>query len=128
MLSKVETPSFDVVEVAFGGRHFCFLSTEGEVWCKGDNACGQITGRHDGKQNIDKLEKIDFLKNKAHQIFAHAAGTCALLIDGTVQCWGLGASVIRTRILPDSVYKRSLSWVHGFRPWRVCEGGALNGL
>src|SRR5690606_19790883 len=43
LLSIVETSPFDVDEVAFGGRHFCFLSTDGEVWCKGDNGCGQIT-------------------------------------------------------------------------------------
>lgn len=128
LLSRIEKSTFDVDEVAFGGRHFCFLSSEGEVWCKGDNGCGQITGRHDGKQVFDKLERIDFLKNKAQQVFAHAGGTCALLIDGSVQCWGLGASVIRTRILPDASYHHSFSWAHGFRPWRVCEGGAEKGI
>lgn len=128
MLSKIEMTSFDVEEVAFGGRHFCLLSEDGDVWCKGENGCGQITGRHDGRQTIDKLERVDFLKNKAQQLFAHAGGTCALLIDGKVQCWGLGASVVRTRLLSDSVYNRSLSWLHGFRPWRICEGGAENGL
>jgi|GEM_PF-4328231 len=128
LLAKVDQPSFDVEEVAFGGRHYCFLAANGDVWCKGDNSCGQITGRHDKKQFIEKLERVEILDNKAKQLFAHASGTCALLIDGRVQCFGLGASVKRTRILDDEAYRSSFSWVEGFRPWRVCEGGAEYGL
>ncbi len=128
MLLEIAHPSFEVEEVAFGGRHFCFLSSEGELWCKGDNGCGQVTGRHDGKQIVDDFLKINFLANKVKQVFAHASGTCALLIDERVQCYGLGASVIRKRIQNDRFYIDSFSWGNGFRPRQVCMGGAEYGI
>lgn len=128
MLAKVATLDFFVKEVAFGGRHFCFLAENRDVWCQGDNGCGQITGRHDEEQIIKKPRKINFLDNKVRSITAHAAGNCALLVDGRVQCWGLGASVIREKLLEDKAYSKSFSWFHGYRPWQICLGGAENGI
>lgn len=121
-------PNFRADEIAFSSRHTCILSDLGEVWCMGDNSCGQITGRHDGIQHTKDLLKADFLAGPTKQLFAYPGGTCALLIDGGLQCFGLGASVLRKRLRPDEDYIRSYSWVHGFRPENICLGGAENGV
>lgn len=121
-------PNFRTEEVAFSNRHTCLLSDTGDVWCNGDNSCGQITGRHDGVQRFEELHKVDFLLGPAKQLFAYPGGTCALLKDGRVQCFGLGASVIRKRLLPDEIYSHSFAWYRGFRPENICLGGAESGI
>ncbi|HXW60879.1 MAG TPA: RCC1 domain-containing protein, partial [Myxococcota bacterium] len=120
-------PEFFVEEVSFTTRHNCLLSDKGEVWCNGDNSCGQITGRHDDIQHFKSLQKVEVLA-PAKQIFTYAGGTCALLNDGRLQCFGLGASVLRKRLLNEDKYSRSFAWHHGFRPHKICAGGAENGI
>ncbi len=127
-LEKVIHLDFKVEQVSFSAFHYCFLSDSGEVFCMGDNSCGQITGRHDQERIFKKPEKIDFLQDLAKKIFVYQGGTCALLVNGNVQCFGLGASVIRSRLLPEEKYWYSYSWLHGFRPWQICGGGAENGV
>lgn len=127
-LQKIEQAHFLTEEISFSGRHHCLISAKREVWCAGDNSCGQITGKHNEEQLHKELKKVDFLLGPAKQIFAYPGGTCTLLKDGQLQCFGLGASVLRERILPDDKYDPSFSWFDGFRPYMICAGGAERGL
>lgn len=127
-LKKILDFDFKVDEVAYSGHHACFLTENSDVFCKGTNFCGQITGRHDQERYFATPKKIDVLVGKAVQLFTYAGGTCALLDDGRVQCLGLGASVMRKKVLPINEYAYSFSWVRGFRPNNICVGGAEYGL
>ena len=127
-LTKVINLDFKAERTAFSGGHFCFLSGNGDVFCIGDNTCGQITGRHDQELIFKKPKKIEFLNYPAKEVFVYSGGTCVLLTSNQVQCFGLGASVIRKRLFPDEKYRRSFSWLNGFRPEDVCKGGAEDGV
>ncbi len=127
-LAKVVQLNFAVEQATFSGRHYCFLSETGDVYCMGDNRCGQITGRHDEIPEFNEPKKLDFLKYPATGISVYPGGSCVVLANGQVQCLGLGASVLRKRRWPDDAYRRSFSWLHGFRPYDICRGGAENGV
>ena len=59
-LKKIIDLDFKVDEVAYSGHHACFLAESGELFCKGSNTCGQITGRHDQEQNLPSQKKWIF--------------------------------------------------------------------
>ena len=82
--------AFDIqtaVDVSVGLWHSCVLLNDGKVKCWGDNTLGQ---RGDGTYLDDfannPVEVIDI--SNAVQISSGWIGTCALLSDGRVKCWG----------------------------------------
>ena len=79
-----------VDQVSTGGRHACALENQGEVLCWGSNSNGQLG---DGTTS-DRLKAVPVtgLPTKAVQVEAGGRHTCALLIDGTVWCWGKGGN------------------------------------
>jgi len=77
-----------VESVTTGGRDACALVRNGGVWCWGGNGNGQLgdgttTDRH-------TPVAVQGLPLKAAQVAAAGTHTCALLIDGSVWCWGSG--------------------------------------
>jgi alpha-tubulin suppressor-like RCC1 family protein len=80
-----------VVELAAGDRHTCALTVSGAVRCWG-NAEDGVLG-HANNTNIDYAEAADIVKlgGPSVQIAAGHRHTCALLLDGTVRCWGKGS-------------------------------------
>ncbi|MBX3200764.1 MAG: hypothetical protein KF894_21685 [Labilithrix sp.] len=75
-----------------GGAAFCALLDDGRVVCWGSNVEG-VLGRpvHDGGP-LDAIGLPDFVEGVSGAVAL--ASTCALLADGTVQCWGPGAETL----------------------------------
>ena len=75
-----------VTFLASGAYHSCALEAGGTVRCWGLNRLGQL-----GDGTYDKRlapVAVNGLTGKVHSLAAGAAFTCALLADGSVQCWG----------------------------------------
>jgi alpha-tubulin suppressor-like RCC1 family protein len=75
-----------VKAVIAGHRHTCALMESGAVKCWGENASG---GVGDGS-NANRSSPVDVpgLSGGVKALEAGAGHTCAVLEDGTVQCWG----------------------------------------
>ncbi|MBV9947259.1 MAG: hypothetical protein JOZ69_10460, partial [Myxococcales bacterium] len=93
--------------------HACAVLQGGTVSCWGDNEWGQLgNGQHDpddaglgSGQGSTIAVPVTGLSGVS-QVVAHGHGTCALLSNGTVQCWGannsgeLGVGTIATACPP----------------------------
>jgi alpha-tubulin suppressor-like RCC1 family protein len=78
-----------ITKVTAGADHTCALSSEGEVFCWGENEAGQI-----GNGKAGKALAPTGLRD-AESFTAIAAGgneTCGIRVDGTASCWGSNAS------------------------------------
>jgi alpha-tubulin suppressor-like RCC1 family protein len=82
--------------VSSGWNHACALLKDGTVWCWGDNSTGQLgTGEIQEKCHG---EAYDFSCSKkpvkasglagATQLSAGGNHTCAVMVDGSMMCWG----------------------------------------
>jgi alpha-tubulin suppressor-like RCC1 family protein len=75
----------DVVQVVGGETHYCARTRQGEVYCWGANARGQIGDGTTVDRNVPvKVERLP----EATQLVAGAFFNCALVRDGRVLCWG----------------------------------------
>jgi alpha-tubulin suppressor-like RCC1 family protein len=77
--------------VRAGGNFGCALTTTGTVWCWGysaDGQCGTIGSVFGGT-----APRMVPLPMAAQQIATGAQSSCALLMDGTVACWGSNAQL-----------------------------------
>ena len=94
--SCTSPPAF--VALAAGSTHFCALTADGNVYCWGDNEFSQIG---DGQAGFSGDARVYATRACASgsgatctpltNVASVAAGdgmTCALLLDGTVKCWG----------------------------------------
>src|SRR5436309_1944907 len=77
--------------VAAGGFHACMRLPDGTVQCWGRNYSGQL-GNGDGNLTNSSVPVTARGLTTATSVVTGDAHTCALLGDGTVQCWGLGGS------------------------------------
>ncbi|MDR0788908.1 MAG: DUF11 domain-containing protein [Bifidobacteriaceae bacterium] len=101
-VSEAKTGEANFVKVAAGSQHTCGLTTQGKVYCWGDNTYGTlgigttnvptatnspsipvVTGQQPG--NSSDLEKIT-------QIASGNNFSCALDASKNVYCWGYGTS------------------------------------
>lgn len=76
-------------KVAAGTAHSCALTSEGEVYCWGDNAAGQLGTGKGGRVLYPVLLR------DAQGLTALSAGgnvTCGLKQDGSASCWGSNAN------------------------------------
>jgi alpha-tubulin suppressor-like RCC1 family protein len=69
--------------------HICVLTTAGGVKCIGENSSGQM-GCGDYIDHFDQAFDVVGLTTGVKDIAIGYNSTCALLLDGTVQCWGSG--------------------------------------
>lgn len=67
--------------------HTCTRTASGDAFCWGGNQAGQL-GDGTGVDHPLVPTKVDGLKDKAAKVVTSKASTCALLVNGEVQCWG----------------------------------------
>jgi len=85
-------PLSNVISVATGTSHACALRADGTVFCWGEDLHGQlgigtILNFLSPPVQVRGVNNVGFLTN----VVSLAAGrfhTCALIVDGTVRCWG----------------------------------------
>jgi alpha-tubulin suppressor-like RCC1 family protein len=83
--------------ISAGGGHTCAILDDGSVRCWGTGADGRLgydntTNVGDGVGPSIVTSGAVPLGRPARAISAGSAHTCAILDDGTVRCWGTGAS------------------------------------
>jgi hypothetical protein len=84
---KVQGLPNGIQSVASGGTHNCALVHNGSAFCWGDNNDGQLG---DGTTNNSSTAVgVKGLPLNLAQIAAADDHTCAVLTNGTVDCWGL---------------------------------------
>jgi alpha-tubulin suppressor-like RCC1 family protein len=72
-----------------GANFTCSLLSDGTVWCWGDDSSGQMgTDAGVSSTPVASPSAPVELGNTAVQITCNTYAACALLSDGTVQCWG----------------------------------------
>jgi alpha-tubulin suppressor-like RCC1 family protein len=77
-----------VAAIALGYDHSCALLDDGTAWCWGDDAFGQL-----GDAPTSTPRAIPAALASPTGIASMSAGddeTCAVLHDGTLECWGAG--------------------------------------
>ena len=89
------TEGAQAIAVAVGINHACALSQVGTVYCWGDNASGQLgrgdtTGESLTPVQVDSANIDGTGNKKAVGLAAAGYGTCAIMQDGTIRCWGKG--------------------------------------
>ncbi|MBU6347426.1 MAG: fibronectin type III domain-containing protein [Actinomycetales bacterium] len=83
-----------VNQIVAGTSQSCALLASKAVRCWGDNANGQLgSGANSSATPSPKpVVGIDGVTSSAVQISMGSQHACAVLTDGTVKCWGVGAS------------------------------------
>jgi len=76
------------VSLTMGKKHVCGLQADNRVFCWGNNVHGQL-----GSTTGSVVKKVDPDGSgeepiRARQISAGVNRTCAVLVDGSVYCWG----------------------------------------
>jgi alpha-tubulin suppressor-like RCC1 family protein len=77
----------NAADIATGWEHTCVLLTNGTVECWGDN-----TGNQLGASSVAISPTPVTVSGFSGQVTALAAGawyTCALMADGSIECWGM---------------------------------------
>lgn len=77
-----------VVELALGAEHSCLRTLEGRVYCWGANEHGQIAQPASVSGSVTPRQVA--LAAPALRIAAGTYHACAVLLDGSLWCWGRG--------------------------------------
>jgi len=83
-------PLSNVTQVIAGEIHTCAVLTSGTVQCWGSNGFAQLG--HNNKISRSTPANALGLAGPASMLAAGKGHTCALLVSGDVQCWGLNES------------------------------------
>ena len=75
---------------ASGNEHFCFLSTSGGVSCVGESAYGALGDRAYSTTSsvVSSFVSPSGLDSGVSELSGAKFGYCAVIVDGTVRCWG----------------------------------------
>jgi alpha-tubulin suppressor-like RCC1 family protein len=77
----------DALSIAAGSHHTCAIVGLGQVQCWGRNHKGQLGSAPVADPGVASAVTVPGIE-LAVALAAGAAHTCALIVDGTVQCWG----------------------------------------
>lgn len=79
-----------VIQMSVGGSHSCAVTSDGSVWCWGDNYEGQLG---DGTTTPHPVPgRALGLDGGVAAVSAGLEHTCALMESGSVKCWGQGGN------------------------------------
>ncbi|MDQ8045098.1 MAG: hypothetical protein AAGC46_05355 [Solirubrobacteraceae bacterium] len=83
-----------VSSVAYSAQHVCALSTTGGVWCWGNDIYGQLgdAARGNGVGDDPGERAVKVAIPPATQVAVGDDFSCAVLTDGSVDCWGRNAN------------------------------------
>ena len=87
-----------VVAMAAGGWHDCFIANDGRVFCDGTNESGEL-----GDATFDYRDYPNLAVAGIDDATSVAVGTwssCAVRVDGSVWCWGLGPGTEEISAVP----------------------------
>lgn len=109
-------------QLAAGGRHTCGTAREGDLWCWGDNASGQLGILAAGGRA--RPTRVPFLDGWT-SVAAGAQHTCGIRGAGELRCWGAGG---RGRLGVGGTGDLSAPWtpVVGAADWRSVSAGGLH--
>lgn len=79
-----------IASIVAGAQHSCALTTTGTVQCWGYNTYGQLGNRSNTSASTPVA--VIGLSGTVTALVAGSYHTCALLVAGTVQCWGYNAA------------------------------------
>jgi alpha-tubulin suppressor-like RCC1 family protein len=77
-----------VIQISAGGFHACAISVGGSLSCWGADTIGQLG---DGKTTVSRSAvpvSVLSLGGTARQVTAGSDHTCAVLVNGSLRCWG----------------------------------------
>ena len=83
------TPANPAVSIDAGSSHTCVILADGTVQCWGANGNAQLGDGTTTQRNIPTTVSGISAANRAVSIGAGSSHTCAVLANGTVQCWGI---------------------------------------
>nr|BFD62548.1 hypothetical protein BdHM001_12290 [Bdellovibrio sp. HM001] len=78
----------DAVEIAVADNHTCSRTSDGKVYCWGNNNSGQ---QGTGNYLYSSTPTLASLAAPAVKIASRYAVTCAILNTGSLYCWGIGS-------------------------------------
>ena len=81
----------DPIAIATGFKHTCAVRTGGSIGCWGSNEFGQLGSNNTSTGSFSSAQNVQGINN-AVAIATGDAHACALLVDGTVRCWGANRS------------------------------------
>jgi alpha-tubulin suppressor-like RCC1 family protein len=106
--SAVKSLGNRVGRISAGANHTCAFTSDGTVWCWGDNRFGQLgtgdTTAHTSPVNIDPGDLPSVT-----EVYAGGEHTCVLRVDNSLWCWGnnrfgqLGVGDTNSRLTPSRV-------------------------
>ena len=109
------------LRLAAGAYHVCALTDTGKVFCWGRNDSGQLGNGTFVDSKIPT--EVVGLATRAQGISAGPAHTCALLIDGSVACWGSNLGNAFGTVPGENFQKPVLAWAGGnFRASSIDAG------
>ncbi|MGE0550750.1 MAG: Ig-like domain-containing protein [Kofleriaceae bacterium] len=76
-----------ITDVSAGRYHACAVRADGNVWCWGQGTEGQLGNNL--FNNSPNAVEVQGISTYAIQVASGSNHACALLVGGTVMCWGL---------------------------------------
>jgi alpha-tubulin suppressor-like RCC1 family protein len=103
--------------VTTGLYHTCAIKNDGTLWCWGGNLSGQL-----GSDSIPVLptsqtsDPVQIAGTTWQSVSAGQSHTCAVMVDGTLWCWGsntsgqLGDNTLDSKSTPVAVGTSGQTW------------------